>query len=359
MAQATISGLLEIGAVNNGKVTTQAATVAASETDKTSSTARHNTWSTSVLNVSASEDLGGGLRATAVMISGVGDGFAARERTLALSGGFGTVRMGRFVPAAANGFHGFSGAGSATLAGSVYSMSTAGTTVTTHSNAANFERQDNVVQYTSPNFNGLTVNVAYANDSRDRSDAARVGKDQGTQTSLHLGYASGPLSVGVGMNNRTSKTEAALAAANTAFVNVDNAAVNRAETKSSLNWIGASYDLGVARVMATQVKRDAKNTLPGGAKTTDATVNAIGVAVPMGAITLRASTYRGKDKRAAGNTDDMKLSGHQVSVTYALSKRTSVIAAMGENKVTRDGAAALATASRKVQANTLALNHTF
>jgi predicted porin len=127
----TIGGTLEVAPARSTKLTTQTGDNAAL-TVKGSNLGQHNTWSTSVLSISAVEDLGGGLKASAVMISGVGDGFAARERTLALEGGFGTIRFGRFVTAAAAGFHGFSGAGSATLVGSIYGMSTgsgaAGTT---------------------------------------------------------------------------------------------------------------------------------------------------------------------------------------------------------------------------------------
>jgi len=343
MAQSTvsISGLLEIGAAEGTKTTTQARGTTDAVNVKTSNTARHNTYNTSVINFTASEDMGGGLRATAVMISGVGDGFAARERTLALSGDFGTGRLGRFVPAAAVGFHAFSGAGSATLAGSIYGMSTATNAV--HRDGASFERQNNVIQYTSANFGGLVANVAIARNSTDNDN--RYASTTGTQTSAHVGYTSGPLGLGFGTNSRTDKVEETAAG------------VDPTVAKGRLTWAGASYDLGVARVMATTVQRKAKDDLTG-LNTTDARVNALGVAVPMDAFTLRASMYRGKDKRALGAADNMKLSGYQVGATYALSPRTSVIAAMGVNNIKRDGADAV-DETRKVKAHTIALNHTF
>jgi predicted porin len=343
----TLSGTLQIGAVNNGKTTTQAAGATAATNVKTSSTAAHNTWATSTLNVNAVEDLGGGLRASAVMISGVGDGFAARERTLGLSGGFGAVRFGRFVPAAAAGFHGFSGVGSANLAGSIYNMSTAGSaTAAMHTNAVNFERQDNVLQYTTPSFSGFTVNLAMVNNTSDSDAAALTGKKEGKQTSLHLGYAAGPLSVGFGTNSRTDSTE--------------GTALTVASTDTDLQWIGASYKLGVATVFATNVTREAKTSTGGAAATTgtDASVNAFGVSVPMGAITLRASTYSGSDKRGTGDTDNTKLSGNQLSVSYALSKRTTLVAATGTNQIKRDGVASTA-ATQKITGTTLGLTHAF
>jgi predicted porin len=336
----TLSGTLQIGAINNGKTATQAAGATATSNVKTSSTAAHNTWATSTLNINAVEDLGGGLKASAVMISSVGGGFAERQRTLGLSGGFGSVTFGRFVPAAAAGFHGFSGAGSANLAGSIYSMSTAGTTATTHGDAANFERQDNVLQYTSPSFGGITANLAIANNSSDSDASNMLGKTEGKQTSLHLGYAAGPLSVGFGTNSRTDTVEATTAPV---------------PTKSNLQWIGASYKLGFGTVSVTNVTRDAKAA---GAKSTDASVTSFGISAPLGAITLGASAYSGTDKRATGTADDMKLSGNQLSVSYALSKRTTLVAATGTNQIKRDGAASTA-ATRKVTGTTLGLTHTF
>jgi predicted porin len=49
--------------------------------------------------------------------------------------------------------------------------------------------------------------------------------------------------------------------------------------------------------------------------------------------------YRGTNKQSAeaGSEDDLKLRGHQISVTYSMSKRTTVYAFMGQNKAVRTG----------------------
>jgi predicted porin len=348
----TIGGTLEVAPIRSTNLTSQ--TGAVSTAVKGSNLGQHNTWSTSVLSISGVEDLGGGLKASLVAISGVGDGFAARERTLGLSGGFGALRFGRFVPAAAAGFHAFTQTGSATLVGSAYGMSTSSTgAVSTathnplHDGGAMFERQDNVLQYTSPAFSGVTVNVAMVSNTTDSNAADKVGKVEGKQTSLHLGYAAGPLSAGIGINSRTDSGEAATAAA-------------VAKTDTDLTWIGVSYNLGMATVGFTNITREAKTATGAAAALTgtDASVNAFGVTVPMGAITLRASAYSGTDKRATGTADNVKLSGNQISAVYALSKRTSLVAATGTNQIKRDGAASTA-ATRKISGTTLAVNHTF
>ena len=345
----TIGGVLEIAPINNGKVTTQAAGAGTPVVNvKTSSTARHNTWSTSTIGFNVTEDLGGGLRASAVMISGVGDGFAARERTLAVAGDFGTVRFGRFVPAAIAGFHALSGSGSATLAGSMYGLITGSGAAQNFihgfdNDRANMERQDNVLQYTSPNFNGFTVNVNVVNNTSDSDAADAVGKVRRSQQGLHVGYSAGPLSLGIATNRAKNTQEAATAAAAAAT-----------ELRSSVNWIGGSYDFGMARVFAAHVTRDSKL---GGAQAVDIRATSLGVSVPLDALTLRASVYRGSDKRAAGAADNMKLSGYQLAGIYALSKRTSIIAATGQNDIKRDGGST--GAARKSQQTTLTVNHTF
>ncbi len=340
----TMSGVLEVAPFSSSKNTVGA------ETTKSSRTAQHNTWSTSVLNISAVEDLGGGLKASAVMISGVGDGFAARERTLGLSGGFGALRFGRFVPAPISGFHGFSGAGSATLVGSSYGLITGGTAAAPnaiHGQAlaeTNMERQDNVLQYTSPSFSGLTVNLNIVNNTSDSDLAAKAGKAATTQNGLHVGYSNGPLGLGLATNQATVKAEAATTAAAAAT-----------ELKSTVNWIGASYNFGVASVFATNATRKSKL---GGANAVDVNLMSFGVSAPVGPVTLRASTYSGKDKRSAAASDNFKLSGYQVSANYALSKRTSLIAATGTNDIKRDSGNTTG-ALRKAQGTTLTVNHTF
>jgi predicted porin len=186
-----------------------------------------------------------------------------------------------------------------------------------------------------------------------------LGKADSKQTSIHIGYAAGPLSAGFGTNTLKSSVEAVAgtAASATAFAVAD---IPRSSADSKLQWIGASYNLGVATLGLSNITRDGSATTAAGVKTTgtDISVNAFGVTVPMGAITLRASTYSGTDKRGATAADNMKLSGNQISAVYALSKRTSIVVATGTNQYKNDGAASVA-ASRKAQASTLAVSHTF
>ena len=370
MAQVTISGNLNINAMSNNKVTTD--NRAAADTDvKTGNTGNNGGWTASELRFSGSEDLGGGLTASFAVATDLrnAEGFGpSRDVFIGLNGGFGAVRIGNFVPAAAAGFHGYTGARTTSQAGSLYGgVLMAGADGVGTMVGGSFERNTAAIQYTSPNFNGFTVNANYAKNGNDASGA--VGDNKISQTGLSFAYAAGPLAVGVGTNQRKVNTENVAAGAPSNITAVSSstvigelagtAEVPNSSVKAKLNWIGASYDLGVAKVMATRVSRTGDTTDAAGATTrgTDLRLNAIGVQVPMGAITLAANTYSGKNNQGPGATDDFKLKGHQLSVTYSLSKRTTVYAAMGENKTSRSGTNDGAAAKRT--SNAIGLMHTF
>ncbi len=344
---------------------------------KTRSTGAHNGWTASEVRIAGSEDLGGGLKASFAIASGIGSvpdagqtGFADRDRFLQLDGGFGSVRIGRFVPTAGMGFHGFSGAATTSTAGTLYGIGNASTTAggATHRGlfaggiAGSFERNANNVQYTSPNFNGFSVSANYGTSSTDVGATGFDGKTETRISGLGVSYSAGPLRVAAGMNERKGKVEANPGAAITVFGDTLVASANTAQssTKADLDWIGASYDLGVATVMLTHVKRKDTSTTAAGVTTTngDIKTNAFGVSVPMGAFTVNASMYRGKNNLTSAGTDDTKLNGHQLSVRYALSKRTVVYAAMGENKVKRSGGNTTGVAG-KFTSNNIGLMHSF
>ena len=339
----TISGLLDFSAIGNGKITTQTSTV------KTNNTGAQNNFSTGQVSINGTEDLGGGLKASFVINSAItglaATGFGDRDTNLALAGGFGTVRVGRFIPAAA---YGFNTVNPTTYVGSIYSIGQTkavdaarlGTTTTS------FERNDNNVQYTSPTVNGLTLNVNYSTTSSDSSILAGEAKTQ--QTGLSVSYANGPLNVAVGVNNRS------VDAVGTSTTLVGD------KLDADLNWVSASYDLGVAKLIAAHVMRDDKTTVAAGTVTNnvDIAVTNLGVSVPMGAFTFTAAVYSGKNKVSALSTDNTKLSGNQLSARYALSKRTFAYAIVGTNKIAADSGNTL-NATFKETGSAFGLVHSF
>ena len=362
----TIGGIVDIAPFHTGSVTTSAAG-AAHQTLESTRTAGPNTWQTSVLNISGTEDLGGGLSASFFLMTGLGTtpnsndnaldgGIGNRERSLSLrSNNIGTLRFGRFVASPGTGFHGFSGAVSATMPGSAYGFSQPNSSANGafglnnfHTSTGNYERQNNLLQFTSQNINGFTVTVAHGRNSLDNSAVANAGKTNGEYTGVQLGYVAGTLSLGMGFNERKGETEGAVLG------------TNSTSNKGSLNWVGASYNFGPFALSGMHATREEKSTTAARVTTTahDMDITGFGISAPIGAWTLRASGYSGKDARGTGTADNMKLAGQQLSATYALSKRTSLVAALGKSEFKRDGAAST-EATRKYESKTLTVVHTF
>jgi predicted porin len=332
----TISGALDMAAFQNGKVAATTAGVA-TEVKTNSTSGNEGRWATSELRVGGTEDLGGGLKASFQLNSdmrGAAPGFVSRDRWLELSGGFGAVRLGNQGSVGNSaGFNAYTQTGT-TGVGSTYvlGVNPGGAATPTES----IERQANVINYTSPSFNGVTVIVGTAKSSSDTN--ATIGKAETTQTGLSVNYTAGPLSAGFGTTDRSIQNEASADV-----------------TKVKGNFVGASYNLGVATIGASIVNND---RTVAGTTNRDFGFTAFGVTVPMGAITLRASAYSGEDKGAAGAADDVDYSGNQISVTYALSKRTMVYAYTGKNQ-TKRAAGNIAGNFAKTTGTNIGLAHTF
>ena len=250
--------------------------------------------------LSAVEDLGGGMKASASMAvrvrgrgaSGVVDG---RDASVNLMGGFGTVTIGAVE--AGNGIIGLASAGAPTIG---------------QDNGVTLDAAGNVdlFQYTSPALiPGLTARLQIV-DSIGAPGAGGLQNTAATQDATVVGvaYGAGPL---------------ALNADFTAFGK--NAATAGTDDRTRLS---ASYDLGVAKLGAGfQSKKDLA-----GVKDKQMM---LGVSVPMGAITLGA-TY------ATRNSDNNALDakGFELGANYALSKRTNVQAAYLSQKMDQGGAKA-------------------
>jgi predicted porin len=364
MAQVTVSGVLDVQAVNNSKLT-EMATGVTTETRTNTAAPGNNGWSTSQVAITVVEDLGNGLKATANINTGLNGGlsaFADRDRSLSLSGGFGTVRIGRFTPAS-DGSGNFYAATSST-AGSGDGLTSAG------------NGRQNVMQYTTPTMGGLTAAVTYASGKADKT--ALEGKGGAGLTGLNLSYVQGPLSLGAGTSTTTvnieaaastegfcllsvSSTGTALIAAGTACAEdtriTGSDAVAAKETKDKQQYVGASYNLGVATVVANYRTGKVSSA---GVNSADIRLTTFGVTVPMGAVTLAATMYTGKDAvSAASTTDGFKLKGNQISARYALSKRTFAYVAQGRADKNRDAANATTGVATVTKETTAGLVHSF
>lgn len=247
--------------------------------------------STSRLGVSVKEDLGDGMTAFAAYESGIlvdsGASGGPRKSVVGLSGGFGSASLGfETTP-----YEDFYTKTFLTMDSAFDGAKLAHGKVDKHD-----ARFKNGIRYNTPNLNGFTgsVHIGLGEDK----DAARAQRD----TSLGLRYAQGPLVVGL------------------AYQSDEKKALNLAPTKVDNTMVAGSYDFGVAKLNLGY--NFSKRT---GSADKEKSLN-VGVAVPMGAVTVLAQVSRAKlDNANAWN-------GYGVEARYAMSKRTTLYAGAGQGK---------------------------
>ncbi|MBK5205372.1 MAG: porin, partial [Polaromonas sp.] len=257
-----------------------------------------------------SEDLGGGLRANFglesgfAMDTGVGNtGLFERKAIVGLSGGFGSVDVGRNYTA----YDALRGA-----TNNMYDSNLATTGDVWNNGIRDYSnRTSNSVIYNSPNFGGFSGAVAYA-FGENKHVATLVpatnnaGGDATDTASLHVKYANGPLLVGYAYQEE--KQVAALGAS---------------QDKIKYNLVGASYNFGMAKLVGSY--NQAKNNT---AKDKEFQV---GVSVPFGAAAVAAGYSRSESE--GGLTDGNTGRGFSMVGTYDLSKRTTLYAGFEATKI--------------------------
>jgi len=298
------------------------------------------------INMTFGEDLGGGLRVDGLYrlrFTAPGGTGADDDTFLRLTGGFGSLRFGRFTGHVGN-VEGFTGAlsttntagsigqgGSNFLGGDIFLHATGitdGTGAITGKAAAQvatrtgtFDDTRGLVQYVSPSFSGMTLTLDYSNRKQDNSSANDAGSAVAKQTGVGLSYAAGPLQ----LQASSARKEVA---------NVIGTEEDQNPLKGSVDWVAGTYDFGMVRVYGGTAQRKEKTAA--GATQDDVRLNFIGVQVPVGAVTLFASMYDGADKNTGVEgvlaTEKRDLSGNQLGVRYALSKRTFAYAVTGKNE---------------------------
>jgi predicted porin len=214
--------------------------------------------SQSRLGVKATEDIGSGLTAVAVVEYGIdtqtvektsdtANNLIARQKMLAVAGSFGTVATGYLQTAAYDFLAKYDpiyGSGS-----SAHSIVAAG-----HLVGSGAQRAQRAVAYISPNISGMVFAANYATTLAGLGNlTVASGATTGLKSSaviLSANYAVDALSVGA-------------VYAKTANDNTTGTAANIATTSEFA--IGGSYDLGVAKLMGTyqssKTSSSAKNDL--------------------------------------------------------------------------------------------------
>ncbi|MES2841679.1 MAG: porin [Pseudomonadota bacterium] len=244
---------------------------------------------TSNWTLSGAEDLGGGLKAVFQISTSFNsdtgtvtsvDGLGNNGLFVGLTGGFGTLRAGRPVNTLYGNAMFANGTKGVSLHDSNSVVNGNATASAKNSGASNSVYVPNAVQYHTPRFGGVQVQLEYA-----PSESSAVGNKAGTGIAVR--YDGGPLSV--------------------SFTNYTGAKA-ATSTLKSVNQIAAAYDFSVAKLFFTY--RD-----QGGLASDMDTSYALGVTAPVGPGALYAAYNVNEQTGSDGRT---VIAGYK----YSLSKRT-------------------------------------
>jgi predicted porin len=284
---------------------------------------------TSNWTLSGAEDLGGGLKAVFQISTAFNadtgtvtttDGLGNNGMFVGLTGGFGTLRAGRPVNTLygnaliANGTKGVS------LHDSNSVLSGNATANAKTSGASNSVYVPNAVQYHSPRFGGVQVQLEFA-----PSESTAVGNKDGSGIAVR--YDGGPLSL--------------------SFTNYTGAKA-ATSTLKAVNQIAGAYDFGIARVLFTY--RD-----QGGLASDQDTSYALGLTAPVGPGAMYAAYNVNEQVGSDGRT---VIAGYK----YNLSKRTQAYVQVARRNAAWIGAAVTAAGGTGTSSSTgygFGLQHNF
>ncbi len=289
----------------------------------------NNGSSTSTIQISGTEDLGGGLKANFKLNSdfnptttnGNSGGAAAHtastgswlnsEQRVGLSGNFGAIDFG----VVNNGSLAAAGTGTSfgTAVGSgfrsVYSTDSLSVV------SSSVVRHDNAVRYTSPSFSGFTGEYYFVKKNTNAT-ADTFGTTFGSYDTLGISeitlkYSNGPLNVAFA--NQTQDGSGT------------NATTN---TKGTLNTLGANYTIGA--ITAYGMYQTAKDNAAVAANKLDRKTTIVGAKYVTGPHTFMVQTGNAKlNSSGATSTATYAVEGEKSTLTgigydYALSKRTNL-----------------------------------
>jgi predicted porin len=233
---------------------------------------------------------------------------------------------------------------------------------------------------------GLVLNAMYGQNKNDTVSTTDTNV-KGTFTDIAAKFDSGKLSVGASYQENKSTANSfdqtaidgnlilsGYASSAVGGAKFDGGAAIPSVTgagtmKSKTTLLGASYNFGVIQPFALYSERklsantaqgttaDAKNgvdvvdrAMNGSQKQT---VYELGARVPVTSTVMAFASMNDGDVKDAGDAGKLDVSGYQAGVTYSMSKRTTVYAIMGEQKL-KD-----AEMKQKTTGTSVGLRHTF
>jgi predicted porin len=218
-------------------------------------------------------------------------------------------------------------------------------------------RTNNTVAYTSPNMSGFTAGAQYVLPTQTKVEGGDETTSSATQLSLN--YAAGKFAAAAVYTTGESKSVTNTAAISTNLATVAGnvlttlnnnataqtastlsdatnivraAKVTTVEVKTKEQMAAVSYDLDVAKVSYIYTNRDAKDTV---SDLSEKSTHSFGVKAPFGKTTAFAIYSMGETNLLPGTANAAKfdLTGTQLGVSYAFSKRTDMYGIYGTNKM--------------------------
>ena len=290
---------------------------------------------TSYLGFNGSEDLGGGLRANFDLTTFVrldsgsstrgipGEGFWSRSAWVGVSGGFGSVRLGRISTMNFVNMLRFNPFGVSSVVGPSFLHTYVGSAaqpMTTGSGSTD-SAWNNSVAYALPKFAGISV---------DLQAAAAEGPTDGRRVAASASYGGRPFAVMLSVD----RTSSASITFPQSLTNLPGALPPFTGTDFQTAQLGTYYDFGVVKLYGQLSQTDIKGTRPGppGEKTIKLRTVQLGVSAPIGMGQLLLSAAN-TDKTQTLVADQKRLTV-TLGYDYFLSKRTDIYAVAMSDKVT-------------------------
>ena len=269
---------------------------------------------------------------------------------------FGTLNIGRALTGIHTIVAGTVFAGNNMVGDLAYTNMVGGTSYGTQTRIhANATRMSNAVMYTTPTFSGFSARADYSADratTADNPNQSTVGN-----VGLTAGYVNGPFTARAGFHKVKGNNTTAVTASGF--------------TASAANY-GAYSDVRTTDIQAYSLRYSDKGltgeliygrneTKSATAQTSKVNATQLAVSYAVGAVTPFAKYGIGKTETGISGAADADTSGMQLGATYAMSKRTNVYAAYGQQtiKVKKSTTAALVDNKVNAQQMAVGLMHTF
>ena len=321
MAQATIYGTIE-QTYNKTTTSLNGSTIST----KTGITAYQ--MGQSFIGVKGSEDMANGIKASYLYEFGLQSETSAtptnRQSFVGLSGGFGSLRIGKQYSVGFNNAIAADPGGATGATGALYLAPMTG-----YNGTEAPLRQDEAIQWDLPSFvPGLnfTITKVWGNANTAPTNSSSTTETNGIKTGdgsgFALTYSNGPMYLGYTTDSVTNTgiafgtNDDSIAATTTAaaVAATTNTIIAASTTdKNKLNTTTATYDLGMVKVGYNKTKMSV------GAQSLSTSMTS--VSVPLGAASVFYTSSNG-DITSGSTLGAVDLKGSQYGGNYALSKRT-------------------------------------